>query len=470
MHSCSLLVADCTRLVQRRFQSNSAFISQYCSPSCPFTQSMDYLSNVLTSGLQLSKPIDAPKAGQNVAVLEEMPGFSAPNSLIQEPNSDLRGSTTHQHPQTRRKSSAKSRTIFTFAHPPPKSKYQQRFHIGPKVLLQLQQISQVSRPKPFIDVLQSSSHFSLSSMRFSRHAKGKPSHLGPDDLIIVHSPSYDEIDARNSRGLKHHVKSSQDVIAYVCRRKEGLSQEHNAYIRMSGGYSWTGHRLSSGNYELINEDEHSQRMVVRWVRKQRPPVQQERQIRSDLPAEDRQKGTTFTFSIINPNARRHAIIASLDSSGINICDKYSTSPASTPPSNQSSRSATTRSSFPFDDQEASQEILQTMSEELRTLIAISGSWVAISEGYSPHIKPDQGQGIELSRRASKADKHRSLPIDLVRSLSKSSKACELPRDPIFTPPNPMFHANSTSRIPLTRRQSKTRTERQRVLSMGAIPT
>ena len=466
MYFYSALVAESPHSLRRCLQSDCDSSSRSCSASCLFSQSMNYLIKVLKPGLELSKAIDAPTAEQNVAAVGEVPSFVPRNSFMEELNG---GSAIAQHSRTRRKSSAKSKTIFRFAHPPPKSKYQQHFHIGPRVLLQLQRLSPVSRPIPFLDVLQSSSHFPLSSIRFSKHPKGRPNHLGPDDLLIAHSPVYDETDARSETGPKHKVKGGQDVIAYVCWRKDGPGHERNAYIQMSDGAVWKAQRLSGGNYELAKEDEQVQQMVVRWVCKQRAPMQQEQQYRSDLSVEDRQDGSIFTFSIINPNARRHAIIASLDGSGIKIYDKYSTSAPFARSFSESSPRGTSRLSFHDDDSNTTQGNIQTVNEELRMLIAVSGSWVAISEGYSPYSKPNHEQGPEPGRNASKTERHRSFLIDLARSYSKSSKASELPEDPTSTSRNPMIHAASTSRIPLTRRRSEAHTKMRRNFSLGAIP-
>ena len=416
MRSVSAVVADATNDQCNTYCNSRASRCYESSALCPIVQSMNYLSNVLASGLQFPKATETPKTLEKQVSTNGLSSFSVSNEIFQGEAHHNEGLSSLSHLECRRPTMVKHKTTLRFAHPPPISKHQQRFNIRPRRVLQLQKLCQDSRPKPFLDVLRSSSHLSYPPIRLLRHGKGKASRYGPEDLVVVNSPAYDEPDIQSAGTSDTDPSANHDFVALICRTKDEPGQRLSTSIQMSDGTSWRGCRLRSGNYELSKEDKRGGRTVVRWVRKRKTPAKPQRS-RGDMPVEDQFEGNTFTFSIIDPNVRRHAIIASLSTSSMEICDSYSSPPILTSSYSESSRSD--RSDIlQHDSQESFQGTMKMVDDDLKAFIAISGVWVALSEGHSPIFKYDPREAaIKLGQDGTDSERSRSLSTDLAPSIA-----------------------------------------------------
>lgn len=320
---------------------------------------------------------------------------------------------------TRRKRSvAVSKTLFRLAHPPPAIKHRQRFNIRPKILLQLQQISYATRPVPILDVLPSVVFAPRLARKFPGIFKGKDG-LGADDMIVVNSQNYQSPNNLNGKQENFSEDDSWDtreIVAAICQpKKRGAGTEGNTEICLNHGPSWDASSLPTGAYEFVSVDEKGCKTVARWV--PRPPISRRRsyngQDSSGVPLADQRR---FTFSLINPDTRRHPVIATLSRSSIDISDRYSV-PAPNPPTPVSLSlldqvpSMTEARHAHFDEKQLYKTTMIETDDLLRTLIVVTGIWVAFKEGYSPNFKYGKPAFSPAAPSSPSFHKPRSLSIN-----------------------------------------------------------
>ena len=333
--------------------------------------------------------------------------------------------------QRSRKSSAASKTSFQLAHPPPAIKHRQRFNIRPKVLLQLQQISDASRPVPILDVLPSVVFAPKLARKFPSVFKGKDG-LGADDLVVVTSQNYDSSGALNDKSeiiLEDESWASREIVAAICQPRKRGGAEGVTEICLNHGPLWEASCLPSGAYEFASVDGNGQRTVVRWVPKL--SVNRRRSYNSQsnqVPASTEQR--KFTFSIINPNSRRHPIIATLSRFSIDVSDRYSTPSSAIPtydPRLGQQLTVPDGRHAHFNESERPAKSMAETDERLRSLIVVTGIWVAFQEGYSPnyqYAKPAASPPI--STQPATPAKRRNLSISLGSLGSSRTVTAESP--------------------------------------------
>ena len=316
-----------------------------------------------------------------------------------------------------RRSAAVSKTTFQLAHPPPAIKHRQRFNIRPKILLQLQQLSDATRPVPILDVLPSVVFAPRLARKFPSVFKGKDG-LGADDLVVVNSQNYDA--AKIPEGMSSNMSEddswdAREIVAAICQtKKRGPRGEVMTEICLKHGPCWQATMLPSGAYEFESTDEKGRRTVGRWV--PRPPISRRRSYNdhenAKTPPSDQRR---LTFSIINPDSRRHPVIATMSRSAIDISDRYSSTSSPAPPSapspTQPVSGAEVRHAH-FDHNERAQAVMIETDEHLRSLIVVTGIWVAFREGYSPNFSYDKLTGSQSSSSSPSTHKPRSLSINL----------------------------------------------------------
>ncbi|KAM0163283.1 hypothetical protein ACHAQE_003397 [Botrytis cinerea] len=282
----------------------------------------------------------------------------------------------------RRKRSSKASTTYSLAHPAPTLTHKQRLlNIRPKLLMQLQLLSVDKRPRPTLDVLPSTVFVSRLAKRFPRAFRGKGV-LGANDIMIVRSEDYDtpepSIDDTDS---DEEGFSNRDLVAVVCQmpKDEGGSQG-KAEIVLGDGSVWFASPLPTGSYEMTKFDESGAKVTtIRWVKKA-----YHHNI-SDLPNND----VKFNFSIIDPNSRRHAILATLTQTKLDIPDYYTS--LSPPPGTETTTTPVSEVSGELDDEDGGMDTIiermpQLMDETTRTLIQVTGIWVSLRQGWSPYFK------------------------------------------------------------------------------------
>ena len=375
------------------------------SPSSYSTSRMSVASS--SSSVSESEPSNGSAGSVKFAMLEGRPGYHTSSKASSTTGSAL-------HTKNRKRSASKTKTSFQLAHPPPIVKHKQRFSIRPRLLLQLQQISDSTRPVPTLDVLPSLTFAPRLAKKFPRIFKGKNG-LGADDLVVVRSQTYDNLDGPESRAIKPSNEdgwNNRDFVAAFCQVKEGNGAVlGNTEICLNRGPAWEATSTANGAYEFISIDGQGHKTVARWVPK--PPPGRRRQEWSGVEK--------FTFSIIDPDSRRHPVIATLTRQSISICDRYSV--PSTPTLTQATSlrgSPTMDVDVPYtdcDEMNTPSNIVLETDEHLRTLIVITGLWVSFREGYSPNFTYHAPMfstvaAAKAQQQAHKSHQRRSLSINL----------------------------------------------------------
>ncbi|EPS33484.1 hypothetical protein PDE_08446 [Penicillium oxalicum 114-2] len=280
------------------------------------------------------------------------------------------------------------KTAYQFAHPPSHARHK-RLRLRPKLLLQVQQVSQTPRPLPVIDVLPSTMYVPRLARKFPAMFRGKHG-LCPYDVIIVMSELY----AAARAELPEHQASSEDeedqreVVATICQMlQEDARSKGKAEICLNFGPTWEATPLASGSYEFVAQTDEGVR-VMRWA------LRGGKNRRGTTPSgtvvtEDTKR---FTFSVIDPHTRRHPVIASMTRDHLEVNEEFpravarSATGAMTPSSAMSVVSDGSDHEMPSGSTDVT-----VLDDELRTFIIVTGIWVALREGWSHTFQyGDQG--------------------------------------------------------------------------------
>ncbi|KAJ3956059.1 hypothetical protein N0V92_007387 [Colletotrichum tropicale] len=301
-------------------------------------------------------------------------------------------STVKRSKRSRR--AARQGTNYLLAYPPPKLRTKQRrfVHLRPRLLLQLQQLSSDRRPMPAIDVLPSSTI--AGTFMVPRLARQFPKmfrvkgQLGMNGLILAKSEDYDT-PGDDSDGDEKDL-DKRDLVAVITPlsdRREGERRESadQAEIVLSDGAVWTAIPTSNGSYDFVHVDETGQTTTARWAKRPARPLSTAT-CAAATTATAASADYKFTFSILDPQLRRHPVMATLTPANLEILDSYTTVTQSAgryPPtrpfsmdmsgdnepsqSPQSALSSTERETHPVD-------------EATRLLITITSVWVSLRHG------------------------------------------------------------------------------------------
>ncbi|KAG5294987.1 hypothetical protein I7I48_11713 [Histoplasma ohiense] len=319
--------------------------------------------------------------------------YAAPN-----PNETGLHSRTQDVPAVAAKKQQHTRTksTFNFAHP-PRSTRRKRLALRSKLLLQLHRVSQTTRPIPAIDVL--SSPICCGPRKLQSIYRGKDS-APAGDLILVTRDAHEQAGTEDDRSISSDddPQDHGEHVATVCHhRKEGAKSNSIAEISLQQGTRWEVSRLPSGGYEFRGTMESGEEKCARWVLRGKTGG---RRVSGSSTGADNtfDDYKRFTFSMIDPTTRRHPVLAWMSRQGIDILDQYPLFSTSTQPSSPSS------SNLPQTSDCNEPPLIET-DEHLRTLIVVSGVWVAFREGWSqaplfPDIPPSTpttlGPGIRIS--------------------------------------------------------------------------
>ncbi|TAQ88041.1 hypothetical protein B7494_g3651 [Chlorociboria aeruginascens] len=257
----------------------------------------------------------------------------------------------------RRRRSWRPSTTFNVAIPAPTLAHKQKLlEVRPSLLLQLQQLAPDQRPKPVIDVRPSTTIVPRLAKKFPRLLKRR-GNLGANDVMVFESEDYEAPDQTPG--------DPDPPIAVICQvsKEEGRAQG-KAEICFNDKSSWVTCPLPNGSYEFISVDENGKEATARWVKKAVPSNATEP---CDLK---------FNFSIINPNTRRHAVIASITQTTLDIPDYYY--PVLDGSINGRTADRTT------------DKIPCVVDEDVKRLVQVTGLWVALREGWSPCFKYNDG--------------------------------------------------------------------------------
>ena len=424
---------------------------------------MNYLSTVLSSAIQPTKEYFAPGPDQSAPSL---PHVSSDDQSHTQQSQDDNRSISEQKPGTRKKSpSIKTRTEYRLAHPPPRSKRQQRLRIRPKVLLQLQQLSNGSRARPFIDVVQSVFHVSHLPARVQHNVKAAHE-LGPDDLAIVYNEAYDGAQIQDEHLGSKSARNKGKVptaVATIQRSRFRPGEAVSVCIHMYDGASWVVSRLVNGTYEFTTEDREGERTTARWVPRRRT-IGRER-AGSHGSQEPPSSSGTFTFSIIDPNSRRHPIIANLTPSHIDISDRFSKPPPlTTSYSSQSVPASPSPDSMDKSEHDAFTG-MTPISCSSKLFIAASGIWVALNEGFSPNFDASHTETEVYDRSSATASKTSDYSFETQADSNGSQTIQAQPGSEALLAPNAPQRITSVASVPITTASETSKASHRRSLSI-----
>lgn len=322
--------------------------------------------------------------------------------------------TTAGGSNRRRRTIRTSSTTFHLAHPAPTvSQKQKLLLIRPKLLLQLQRLSPLSRPKPVIDVLPSTVVVPRLAKKFPRIFRGK-SELGANDVMIVKSEEYDTVSEEHldDSDSDEEGLGRRDLMAVICQMPNRVGgAQGKAEIAMSDGSVWTATPQPGGQYEFSTIDERGHTTTARWVRRRenrRRSVDTPDQIGINLTRDVR-----FTFSMIDPNSRRHPILGTLTATNLEIPDHYTTVSSSAgkyPPTSPIRGLPGDSDYMSVSEELASERTTHTIDDITKIFIQVTGIWVALRENWSPYFKYNDSACIATSGNATTSGRVRSLSL------------------------------------------------------------
>lgn len=273
----------------------------------------------------------------------------------------------------------RSKTSYHLAQPPPGSHH--HFKPSRSLVVQLQKLSNFTRPLPTFDVLPASVFAPRLKRKFGKFFKNG---VGMQDLVFLTSEDFgddDEDDDEESLSSRHVVASIS--VGYKKLDGEEGKGSRVTIIRLDNGPQWEVSQNNAGGYEFVAYDDDGNMLMARWNPKSANPRRRSYQTTNSDGDEERK----FQFSLVNPNSKKHPILGSLAKQKIEINDHYPlpslnsplASPATTPPQ---SRSGSPMSMSPLGAalQMADERIMVKTSEHMRALILVSGIWVALREG------------------------------------------------------------------------------------------
>ncbi|KAG0644411.1 hypothetical protein HOY80DRAFT_1019592 [Tuber brumale] len=348
-------------------------------------------------------------------------------------------------PPTMPKKSPRTKTAYHLAQPPPSAHLLLHRHsLKPSrnLVVQLQRLSNTTRPVPTLDVLPASifaSRLKATCGRFFNHG------VGSQDLVFLASEEYgsgdeddDDVDEDGSNGL-----NARHVVATVSQnyRKAPLAAGEDGKggsggmarvpaIRLDSGPPWEVTQTTSGGYEFSAYQEDGSVVTARWnPRGAGTPASRRRSSQTrGTNSEDSTTERKFQFSLVNPGSRKHPIIATLVKQTIEINDHYPAaslaSPVTTP--------THSRSSSPVHDTPSSPGLEERLyiktSDCIRMLTLASGIWVALREGLASSGNLHLDDAAPLSPAPTPADRLPPNPTQTTTPPSSTpSAAANRPR-------------------------------------------
>lgn len=316
-------------------------------------------------------------------VSEGMSSYEGSVADTSESEADQATPSVTRNPRTKR--APRKSTTFHLAQPAPKLRHKQRIlPTRPKLFLQMQRLSPDGRPRPTIDVYPSSA-FAKTIVapllkRFPLVFRIK-CELSVQDVLLVRSEDYSaQPSDSDSDGFEEDNIKSRDLVAVL----SPLRAEDKTEIVLADGTIWVATPRRNGSYDFVSEDANGKTITARWVRKRVIAN------RASLPASPTSSvplspglpqtpslDHKYTFSIIDPNHRRHPVMATLSNSSLEILDSYTT---------VSQSSSHDPSALLHPDDIAAEKSTQPVEEWQRNFISISAVWVALRHGWAPNVK------------------------------------------------------------------------------------
>lgn len=268
----------------------------------------------------------------------------------------------------------RSKTSYYLAQPPPGSHHSSR-----SLVVQLQKLSNITRPLPTFDVLPAS----VFAPRLKRKVGKFFNHgVGMQDLVFLTSEDFEDDDEESLSS--RHMVASVSVENKKVHGEEGKGPKVTV-IRLDSGPQWEISQTSSGGYEFVAHEDTGNMLVARWNPKSTNPRRRSYQTQISDSGDDGEK--KFQFSLVDPNSKKHPILGHLTKQTIEINDHYSPSSTSSPPTSPITTPPQSRPGSPVNPsflgstlQPVDEKIMVKTSERVRALILVSGIWVALREG------------------------------------------------------------------------------------------
>ncbi|KAI0102232.1 hypothetical protein GGR51DRAFT_574162 [Nemania sp. FL0031] len=337
--------------------------------------------------------------------------------------SDTDASKVSSPVRQKRRSGPQKGTTYVLAHPPPKLRTKQKIiHVRPNLVLQIQQVAPGFRPRPTIDVYPSfAGARSMMAPLLKRLplVAGIKRELSGQDIMLVKSEDYaSRASGSESEGDENGIME-RDLLAVLSPSRS----EDKAEIIMADGMVWVATTRSNRNsysYEFTSTDDMGTTITARWVRKQTVSNSLPGTPTSPIPnsVKPQLSDTKFTFSVLDPNCRRHPILATLTSTSLTIPETFTTV-------NQSTNRSPSSSQGPSPPNSPSSERRSTLpvQEWQKSFISISAVWVALRHGWAPGFRPEdfmpsrtlasfQTEGSSHNRRRSLSASADSSPSSL----------------------------------------------------------
>ncbi|KAG8157600.1 hypothetical protein KVR01_012642 [Diaporthe batatas] len=296
----------------------------------------------------------------------------------------------------RRRATPRPSCHYHFALPAPKhgSKKHLFKNIRPRLLFQLQELPTNQRPRPAIDVFPASLIAGpLVTARYINRCPrifGAKGELGPHDLILLKSEDYDT-GLSDSEEEDEHIGARREPLAIFSPvRGQGCDE-----IVMEDGTVWRATPGPKGSYNFVHTDSHGISQTLRWAKRNTSLQNQKNANRlstsaatvaSDVASITEPSDYKYTFSIINPQSRRHPILANLTPRSLELFEDFttvSTSQGRFPPSRPMSYNfdpagAKSPPPSPFSvDEPSAERQTQPVDEKTKQLIRVTGLWLAL---------------------------------------------------------------------------------------------
>lgn len=291
----------------------------------------------------------------------------------------------------KRRSDPQKNTTYVLAHPPPKPRTKQRIlHMRPNLVLQIQEVTPGLRPRPTIDVYPSfAGARSIMAPLLGRNPRiaDIKRELSGQDIMLVRSEDYASQTSGSDSDLEEDSIVARDLLAVLSPSRT----EDKTEIVTADGIVWVATTRSVGSscsYEFTSVNSLGATITARWVRKQT--------VASSLPSTPTSNSTKpqlsdvkFTFSIIDPNCRRHPVLATLTYTSLTIPETYTTIPPSANRYSSTPQTASPADSAPGNDQNRTEACTLLVEEWQKSFISISAVWVALRNGWAPEFRPDE---------------------------------------------------------------------------------
>lgn len=302
----------------------------------------------------------------------------------------------HEHENKRHSSGRKRRhqenphRSYALAHPAPIyiDKTHVVKHLRSRQFLQIQKVSSdTNHWTPDIDVISFAPPKDpiriVSALKGLLEGKislrdGRLLRFNKDDVLLTR---YREDDSESGGAVHPPKKGSimEPLEKIVGREVQAVLRKDNKII-LDDGRLWSARNHQNRSFEFITTDEHGVKTVTKWVLSKRRISGLDDHPLSSTQAPE----TTFHFSIIRPNTRKHAVLASLTQSSLQIKESYY-EPAT--------------SFGTADDFESAPKVVD---EATRSVITATAVWVVLTLGWSPAYKASAGDQQDASWRCGTA--------------------------------------------------------------------